>query len=67
VIRQGFQIKMDQGTGRGEGRVDRYQVVSADVKALMFSPSAERVETRLTVLHSVMALSCSKLQEMQLF
>ena len=34
---------------------------------LWCSPLQWRVETRLTVLHSVMVLSCSKHQEMQLF
>lgn len=67
VIRQGFQLKMDWEQG-GEWRetVDRYQAGGADVKALMFSPSVERVELRLAALCSVMALSCSKHQEMQL-
>lgn len=50
------RVSAENGLGNREGRetVDRYQVGGADVKALTFSQSVERVETRLVVLHSVM-------------
>lgn len=55
-------------TGRGEER-DSRQILGrrSRCKALMFSPSVERVEMRLAVLHSVTVLSCTKHQEMRLF